>query len=400
MALVAVGCGSSKSSSSGSTGSNASLGTPNAASGSPLKVGYITDGQNGSINNLTEVPAAQAAVKYVNAYLGGVAGHVLSLDVCNNGDTPSGATDCVNQMITDKVPVVLYNVDGQGETTYGGLSKAGVPVMAYGSIAQNELTGKLSYIVTNGLATAFAGPAAIAQSVKAKRAAVFVTNVPAAAGPVQALDPIIYKNAGVPLDVVPVAPSTPDLTPEVQAELGKGVDFIAMVGDVSFCTSVVKAEKTLNFTGTTVLIAQCLASGSSAGIPGGYTGMKVVTAATTDPTNPDVKLYVAAMKAYASGTAPFANGVTSGGWATVISFANAMKGLNGTPSSASIEAAFSSMAPEPIPFGNGTTFQCNGKQVSITPAVCSTGALQETLDQAGNAVGAFTPIDVASLLKL
>ncbi len=239
--LVAVGCGSSsKSNGAGPTGSasSANLGTADAATGSPLKVGYITGGQNGSINNLSEVPAAQAAVKYVNAYLGGVAGHVLSLDVCDNGGTPSGATNCANQMIADKVPVVLYNVDGEGETTYSDLNKAGVPVMAYASIAQNELSGKLSYIVTNGLATAFAGPASVAQSLKAKRAAVFVTNVPAAAGPVQALDPIVFKNAGVPVDVVPIPPSTPDMTPQVQTEIGKGVDFIAMVGTTSsFCTS-------------------------------------------------------------------------------------------------------------------------------------------------------------------
>ncbi len=148
------------------------------------------------------------------------------------------------------------------------------------------------------------------------------------------------------------------------------------------------------------MIPQCLDSGSSAGIPSGYTGMKVITAASTDPTNADVKLYEAAMKAYASGTAPFANGVTSGGWATVISFANATKGLTGTPSSASIESAFTSMSPQPIPFGQGTTFQCNGQQVSITPAVCSTGALEETLDQSGNQSGPFVPISTAALLKL
>src|SRR5580658_4505961 len=83
-----AGCSSSKSNSSSTTvPSTSSLGTPDAATGSPLKVGYITDGQNGNIDNLTEVPAAQAAVKYINAYLGGVAGHVLSLDVCDSGDT-------------------------------------------------------------------------------------------------------------------------------------------------------------------------------------------------------------------------------------------------------------------------------------------------------------------------
>lgn len=40
------------------------------------------------------------------------------------------------------------------------------------------------------------------------------------------------------------------------------------------------------------------------------------------------------------------------------------------------------------------------KQVPITPAACSTGALQATLDRPGNPIGAFTPLEASALLKL
>jgi branched-chain amino acid transport system substrate-binding protein len=415
VALVAGACGSSKSSTSSTTAPAASattsgaattapaadpLGTPTPATGSPLKIGYITDGQSGSIDNLSEIPAAQAAVKYLNAYKGGVAGHVLSLDVCDNNDTPAGATNCANQMVTDKVPVVLYNVDGQGATTYAGTSAAGIPLVAYATAVSSELTGKHSYVLTNGIAASFAGPAKIAENVGAKHAAVFVIDVPAASGPAKQLDPIIFKNAGIPVDVVAVAPGTADMTPQVQAELSKGVDFVQDLGDVSFCTSELKAQATLGFKGTTTLIAQCTDSGSAAGIPGGYTGMKVVTTATTDPTDPDVKIYLAAMAKYGAGTNPFANGVTQGGFAAVWAFGRAMSGLTGDATPASVEATLAAMAPTPLPFLGGGTFQCNGQQVSIAPAVCSSGALAETLDQNGKAVGSFTPLDTSALLKL
>lgn len=415
VALVAGACGSSKSSTSSTTAPAASattsgaattapaadpLGTPTPATGSALKVGYITDGQNGSIDNLTEIPAAQAAVQYVNAYKGGVAGHVLSLDVCDNKGTPAGATNCANQMIADKVPVVLNNVSANNGTLYGALSAAGVPFVSYATAVSSQITGKLSYVLTNGLAASFAGPAKIAQNVGAKHAAVFVIDVPAASGPAKQLDPIIFKNAGIAVDVVAVPPGTADMTPQVQAEISKGVDFVEDLGDVSFCTSELKAQKTLGFTGTTSLIAQCIATGSSAGVPGGYTGMKVATTASTDPTDPDVKLYLAAMSKYGGGTDPFANGVTQGGFATVLAFARAMTGLSGDPTSANIETALTSMAPQPLPFLGGGTFQCNGQQISIAPAICSTGALAETLDQSGKPVGSFTPLDTSALLKL
>ena len=403
MGLVAAACSSSSkpgASSSTTAPSNSSFGTPNAATGATLKVGYITDGQNGSINNLTEIPSAQAAVKYINAYLGGVGGDVLALDVCNNGGTPSGATTCANQMIADKVPVVLNNVSAEDSTIYSALSAAGVPYVAYQTAVAGQLTGKLSYVLTNGLASSFAGPAKVAQNDKAKRAAQLVINVPGAAQPAQQLDPILYKNAGVPVDVVPIAPGTPDMTPQVQAEISKGTDFFAVLGDVSFCTSALKALKTLNYTGPITLIAQCISSGSSAGIPGGYAGDIVITVASTAATDPDVQLYKAAMKEWAPGTDPFANGVTQGGFATVLAFARSMKGLTLPATSASIEAAFASMAPTPLPFGGGGTIQCDGKQVSITPAICSAGALSASLDAQGNPTGSFTPLDVSSLLKL
>jgi branched-chain amino acid transport system substrate-binding protein len=379
--------------------SSSTFGKQNVAKGSVLTVGYITDGQNGSIDNLSEVPAAKAATKYINKYLGGVGGHVLALDVCNDQGTPSGATDCVNQLITAKVPVVLNNTSADNATIYAGLSAAGIPyVSAYSSVTA-QLTGKLSYILTNGLAADFAGPAALAAKVKAKRAALFVINVPAAAGPAQAIDPIIFKAAGVPVDVVPIPSGTPDMTPQIEAEISKGVNFIQVLGDPSFCTSALKAAKTLDYSGTVALIAQCIDASSASGIPGGYKGDMLLTSSTTDPTNPDVKLYKAVMAKFAKGTSPFANGVTAGGYLTVLSFARAMTGLTGATTSADIETAFATAAPKPLVFGQGGTFQCNGKQVTVTPAVCSSVVLSAKLNQSGNPVGKFTSVQTAALLK-
>ena len=375
------------------------LGKPKVATGTTLTVGYITDGQSGSIDNLSEVPAAQAAAKYINNYLGGVAGHKLAIDVCNDQGTPAGATDCTNQLIAAKVPIVLNNTSAQNGQIYAALSAAGIPYASSYSSVTAQLTGKLSYIFTNGLAADFAGPAALAKRVKAKRAALFVINVPAASGPAEALEPIIYKSTGIPVDVVAIASGTADMTPQVQAEISKGTNFIDVLGDPSFCTSVLKAAKTLDFKGTIAMIAQCIDSTSSAGIPGGYKGDVLLTTATTDPNNADVKLYKAAMAKYAKGTSPFANGVTAGGFLTVITFARAMKSLTGAPTSAAIETAFATTPPQPLFFGNGGTFQCNGQQLSVTPAVCSTVVLSATLNQAGNAVGAFKSVVTAPLLK-
>ncbi|MCU4186356.1 ABC transporter substrate-binding protein [Acidiferrimicrobium sp. IK] len=412
MALLVSACGSSSSSTPGSSGTTATtasgasaasaLGTPDAATGPTLTVGYITDGQNGSINNLSEIPAAQAAVSYINGYLGGVgAGHdVLKLDVCNDQDTPSGATNCANQMITAKVPIVLNNTSGQDGGIYSALVAGNVPMMTYQTAVAAQLTGKLSYVLSNGVASSFAAPAALAKQLGAKQAAIFGIDVPAVTGPAKQLDPLFFKNAGLPIDVVPIAPGTADMTPQVQAEISKGTNFIEVLGDVSFCTSALKAMKTLNYSGTISIIAQCQDAGSYKGIPGGYAGVYETTVASTLPSDPDVKIYEAAMSKYANGTPPFANGVTQGGFAVVLGFARATKSLSGTPTPASIEAAITGMAPATMPFGAGGTFQCNGKQLAIAPDVCSSGALSAKLDTQGNPVGSFTNLDTSAITKL
>ena len=135
--LVATGCSSSKkttSSSSTTAASSASsiLGTPKPATGTPVKIGFITEGKEQAVDNSSEVPAAQAAAKYANAYLGGIGGHPIELDVCDDKQTPSGTTDCDNQMITDKVPIVLNNVTGNGDPLIKNIAAAGIPAVLYG----------------------------------------------------------------------------------------------------------------------------------------------------------------------------------------------------------------------------------------------------------------------------
>jgi len=413
VALTACSSSSKSSSSASSSGASSSsgaattvaasdLGTPNAATGTPLKIGYLTDGKTASIDNSSEVPAAQAAVKYINAYLGGVDGHPLSLDVCDDQQTPSGATDCGNQFVTDKDPAVIYNVSGQGGSLFKVLSAAGIPLVAYASIDTSTLMAKsgVAFVLTNGLASAFAGPAVVAQNLGVKRAAEIVTDVPAASDPAKALDGIVYKNAGIAIDVIPIPVGEADLTPQIQAEMAKSPGQFHVLGDVGLCTAALKAIKGAGFTGSIVLIPQCITATSSAGIPGGYAGMKLLTASTNSPTDPDNKIYIAAMKLYSPGTGPFVNGVTQGGFAAVLGFARAMTGSTGVFTPAGIVATISSMSPQALPFGAGITFQCNGQQVSITPPVCSTAVLEATLDAQGNPTGAFTKVDTSAILKL
>src|ERR1700690_1520807 len=89
------------------------LGPVKQASGAPIKIGYIDDGQGVGVDTRPEVAAAEAAVKYVNEHLGGVAGRPLELVECATNLTPAGGTDRANKMMAAKLPVVLSPAPSQ-----------------------------------------------------------------------------------------------------------------------------------------------------------------------------------------------------------------------------------------------------------------------------------------------
>jgi branched-chain amino acid transport system substrate-binding protein len=385
---------------SASTGGAASLlGPANKATGTPVKVGLISDGKSDTIDDTPEITAAQASATYINDHRGGINGHPIDLVVCQTHQTPAGATDCATQMVGDKVVAVLYGVSGQGASIYTGLAGSNIPLIALGTIEQNALLKPGAFALANLLASVIAGPAGVAEAKGIKHAAVVVIDVPAASGPVKAIGGAFYKNAGVSLDVVTVPPGTADMTPEIQAELSKGPGQFAIVGDQGFCTSALKAIKTVGFTGSIVIIPECIDANTGASIPGGYAGMTLVTWNTSsDHTTADYKLYSAVMDTYANGAPK--GGVAPGGYMVIRAFADVMDSTTGDITAASVTSAFSSMqSPIPFQMGGGTTFQCGTKPVPIAPNICASKILEGSVDAQGNGSN-FQVLDTSGLTKL
>src|SRR6516164_1891623 len=94
LVLTAAACGASSSAGSRTSGPSStplpatgsagslSLGPAAPATGTPVKVGLITDGGCCGATAGAEQPVATAAVQWLNQYMNGLAGHPISLDVC------------------------------------------------------------------------------------------------------------------------------------------------------------------------------------------------------------------------------------------------------------------------------------------------------------------------------
>lgn len=372
------------------------LGQPNKATGTPVTLGLISDGKSDTVDNTPEIKAAQAAVNYINNYKGGLAGHPIKLEVCETKQTPTGATNCATQMVDAKVAAILTPVSGQMSSIYDGIQGSGIPFIAGASNDQNVLLKPGAFVLQNGLGFALAGPAGVARDNGVKNAAVLVADVPAASGPVQSVGGVFYKNAGVTLDVVPVPLGTADMTPQVQAALAKGPGQFSLIGDPSFCTSALKALKTLGYDKGIVVIPQCIDESSAKAVPGGLKGITEVTAISNSPKTADYKTYSAAMDKYAKGTSK--GGVATGGWSTVLGAVESLQGITGDVTPETITAALKAMPPTALPLGGGIMVQCNSP-ISIVPNICSTQVLVAQLDKAG-VVAKAKVLETKDLIKL
>jgi branched-chain amino acid transport system substrate-binding protein len=375
------------------------LGTPKKATGSVVTLGFVSDGKSDAIDNTPEIKAAQAAVSYANAYLGGLAGHKIALNVCETKQTPSGATDCATNMVQAKVPIVITPVSGQSGTIYDGIKAAGIPYLQYGSLDQGVLASPpaTNFVLTNGIGTALAGPAGVAAAAGVKKAGILVTDVPAASGPVKQAAPIFYKNAGVEADVIVVPVGQADMTPQIQAGISAGDGAFAMVGNPAFCTSAIKGLTTVGFKGPVTAIQQCVDNTSASATNGGYKGVNVLTTTDTDPTTKDYQQYLAVMKKYAKGVDT--GGVAPGGYASILALVVALPNLTGDVNAQTISAGMAAMPATPLPLGGGITFQCNGTQVSLAPPICSTQVLKAKYTAKAVPVN-FKVFDTSDLTKL
>jgi branched-chain amino acid transport system substrate-binding protein len=401
--MVAAACGSSSKSSSPSTTSKTStpagdvLGTPKAATGTPVTIGYSYDGATDAADNSDEVIGAKAAVEYVNQYMGGIGGHPIKLDICSTNLDPAKATACVTQFVTNNVTAVIAANGGQAAIEFPPIAKQNIPVMLSSSLLDPLLNDPNVFVINSGRVLSFAGPAKLAADAGAKQATLFVIDIPAAAEPLKKGAPGYYKAAGVNLDVVLVPIDVADFSPQVQAAMTKNPGQFYLVGTSQFCTRAINAIEAAGFKGQILGLHFCFDDNSKKTVTR-LQGIKEISANGYDHEDAEYKLYAAVMAKFASKQVLLDGGApASNGYAIVMTLARAASGLTGAATRDSIKAAIKSMSAQKKPLGGGLMFRCNQPDPTQT-SVCSSGGLVATLDADGNPTN-YKVVDAAKLLK-
>jgi branched-chain amino acid transport system substrate-binding protein len=384
LALVVAACGSGGSSGSGSSVDTSLLGTRQPASGAPVKIGVISDGQTAALDNTIQLRAADAVAKYLDDYRGGLGGRPIQLVPCSTQADPGKAADCATQLVQDNVTVTVM-----GETTsmpyvWKPLHDAGIPIVAFAATDASSLLDKDStFILLNQTTGLIDTPVNIAKENHLKTVTVVVIDVPAATAFYDAVGKQQFAAAGMTLKVVKVPPGQADMTPQTTQIASSGPTEVHIIGNDAFCIAALNGLKAANFTGPITAVNQCITNASRKAVGSYLKGVTVGSPiAVGDSGDRDLRQWEAIAKTYGKNI-DLSNSMGPTIYMTMMALREAVDGISGDITSKAIIKEIHSAPEKPLPAGGGLKFRCNGKASALTPSVCVRGTLLTTLDSAG-----------------
>src|SRR6266700_708918 len=378
--LVAAGCSSSGSSSSTGSGSPTSgsssaaagsgrsgFGTAKKATGPPYVFGMIND-ETGAVTFPEARQGAIAAANYVNNYLGGINGHPIVIDNCTGDGTPATAARCANQLVA-KHPIAILGAADVGAPAsipiYQHANLAylgGIPFTPVPETAPNSVQFWSVSVGDNAAAAVYAGKTLGVKSV----AIVYFSN-PQGASLLPQITPV-FKAAGVTtIKDIPLSPTSPDPSPQAALVESSGAQ-LAYVDVPNGCGNVLKALKSVGYSGKVMGIDPCGAPPVIEASAGGAQGMYIASPFLLQSgSSQQAQLFQAAMKKWAApGT--LVDSISTAGFATVVNVQQVLSTISGTPAMSAILAAFKSCTHQNF---LSHPYACDGQALKGAGAICN-----------------------------
>jgi branched-chain amino acid transport system substrate-binding protein len=351
--LTAAGCGSS--SGSATTGGVAATtaapaSTTAALTGDPVKIMMILSVTGQFAPDPAGVAGAQAAAAAINA-AGGIKGHPVQIEPCDEADSPDKSAACGRQAVADKV-VAVYAVSNFEDKWRPAVEAAGIPMVGgeANSTGTNQsklyfplATGNLGLVVSDGTTCGLAGskkPVAVVVDIAAAQfLAAFID-----AG----LAPFNLKTTAK----IAIPPTATDLSSFAAQAVQSGADCVALALNNEIALRYIPALAQAGYTGTVAFATPAIGPGEASSGGSDLEGVYVPLpfAPTNDTSVPGIVQFLKeAGPDGAKGTARMVQP-----WATVHVIANALSSaslLDG-PSLATALANAGPLSFSPLPTVN------------------------------------------------
>jgi branched-chain amino acid transport system substrate-binding protein len=404
--LAATACGDDDDSASedeGPSQENAAelLGPEDAASGEPVRIGMISDGQTPNFDNRDELRSAEATAEFWNEHRGGIGGRPIEVVTCETVADPATATDCGNQMVEQNVVAVGLSQSAVAESVWEPVHEAGIPMLLFQASGEALTSDDQStFVMTNPLATLFGLPISAAESEGTDTIAFVNIDVPVALTSFEsgAADSIL-GNAGLEHELIRVPPGTADMTAQMQQVVESGAGVVQVVGNDAFCIAAYQGLTAVGYDGAITSVSQCITDSTREALPDGLEGISIIaTQALGAEDDEAYQRYLAVMDAYGDEVQDVENSTAMGAYTTMASLFTALQGIEGDVTPETAIQAIKAMPEADFPGAAGLKFRCGGSAFPSQPAVCSNQSLRAVLDAEGNPAS-YEPVDSTEILE-
>lgn len=283
-AIVATACSSNtKSDAGGATTPTAQTSSSvSVPTGTPILLGALMPTGTSGQNYPNVIAAIKAAVRGVNAR-GGVAGHPLKLDVCNEGGTPTTAAACARRFVSDGVVASIrgYSITGSDQINQI-LSSAHIPEIFVSALVPSQFTSVNSFPIGGGPAQDQAALFIRGKELGKTKYALASLDV-AALEPINALEALAAKNLGLQITTLVKIPFTAaDYAPFATKIVNSGAQAVLLGLTPSATVSLISAIQDAG--GSDILFLQAANGLSPADLKAlGKTGANLQMSSPTPP---------------------------------------------------------------------------------------------------------------------
>jgi branched-chain amino acid transport system substrate-binding protein len=206
---------SSSSTSAGSSGGSSTSGSSSKPSGSPVKIGIIAPVNSPTFNLPDSIGAVQAGITALNKR-GGLDGHPVQMDWCNDKSDPNQTVTCARQMVSDGVIAVVGGGPLNGQLTVPIFEAGQIPNVGVNAITEPQLNSKAFFLLGGGSSLTFPLLAAYAAKTDTPTSQFYADN-PTSLPLIKGIE-ATAKAAGKPFVAnVPVETTQADFAPIVAA---------------------------------------------------------------------------------------------------------------------------------------------------------------------------------------
>lgn len=285
-----------------------------------------------------------AAAKSINA-AGGINGHPLQVEACNDQGDPNIAAQCARKAVSDNDVAVLGSYSQNAAQVLPILQAANIAYV--GATAQSvvDTTSPVSFPLEGLNQVVFGGVGYGATLVGCKQAGILIENygttTPLA---IQSITAGIELGGGKIVKVENTGTNLPDYSPAISAIESAGGKCVATIMPPDQIAEVFQAMRQSANPSITMINAQDTFSTQLLQQLGSTANGMILSSSTYPPTYttlPEVPKLLAAIKKYEPGAAISQFSIQ--GWASVLLVQDVLKGLSGTIDAASVLHGFENL---------------------------------------------------------